>query len=629
MRPLRVAVHNVRGALDVRLHLHPFSALIGPNNAGKTTLLDAVRLFYGSLDWDDRRDRPWNLGPGEASWVEIDYEVGADEADRVLLRTDEVELSAADRDEGITGLSLLDGDVLRIRRYLTDEPPYTAGAYYFVPPGGGDPLPTGWDEATGELGQCVYVPPFTQVRDQTSLSEPSPLRDVLLLAFSETKIDGLLLGAGGALSTLRKALNDGPIAELESELDEALRPWGLSAEVGVGELSGELIMRHLIELHLKQEGTRRAPEAQGSGVQRALIAALIQTAARLRSKAKENSFRWILFEEPEAFLHPAQVTRLAQDLRRLTRTGNAAVTITTHDPTTLSASETPPEGIARVQRHIGGRIVVVSPEPARVASALADIHTRSAYALASRSCFRTVRQTSVDEERHRVLYDLDARRAAAFFADQVIVVEGISDAVFFEWLDRRGFLSRLGPNVGVLDAGGKFELHRAATTLSLFGIPHVVLWDEDAAMPSSLDQLRHRRCQDAAALLALQASANQSDSAFVGAVRLAGTIEHWLGIAEEKAGAWKAANLGAALSDAYADQASPLPGRIDALLQLLKDLFDGASPASHRSRPEFSTALISRRLDPPAVDLAAEFAMLPRSACMCSMPHMPTRSTQP
>ena len=64
------------------------------------------------------------------------------------------------------------------------------------------------------------------------------------------------------------------------------------------------------------------------------------------------------------------------------------------------------------------------------------------------------------------------------------MVEGPSDLLFFDWLARQGRLTGLGPNVGVLDAFGKFELHRASATLSLFGIPHVVLWDEDAAMPT-------------------------------------------------------------------------------------------------------------------------------------------------
>jgi putative ATP-dependent endonuclease of OLD family len=456
--------------------------------------------------------------------------------------------------------------------------------------------------------------------DHTSASVPSPLRDVLLLAFSERFTDGLLMGARKTLGALGDALSEGPVTALESDLDEALSPWGLSVKVTVGELSNELIMRHLVELQLRQDGTRRSLEAEGSGVQRAMVAALIQAAAKLRSAAKENAFRWILFEEPEAFLHPAQVTRLAQDLRGLIQSGNTAVTMTTHDSTMLAAAETPPEAIVRVQRRLN-RIEALSPTPGQVGRVLSDIHVRSAYAVGSRSCFRTVRLTPDDEERHRVLYDLDARRASAFFADRVLVVEGPSDVLFFDWLARRGLTSRLGPNVGLLDSFGKFELHRASSTLSLFGIPHVVLWDEDAAMPGTIgDSLKRRRCQDTAALAALAEAANDPGSAFAGAVRLAGTIEHWLGITEEKDGRWKASNIGAALAEAYADPASPLPGRVEKLIGLLADLFDGIDPAAHRALPEFHNVLMAVTLPPPAQSLAIEVASFPRTGCTCPNP---------
>ncbi|WP_030166611.1 ATP-dependent nuclease [Spirillospora albida] len=608
MRPLQVTVRNVRGARDVRLNLRPFSALVGPNNAGKTTLLDAVRLFYGSLAWDPVRDRPWDVPADEPSWIEIVYEMSQDEAAAFFFP--QVDPSDVDVAEGVTGLGLLDNGTLRIRRYFTGNHP---GEYRYVSPGG-DEEATGWDDATGSLGVCVYVPTLAQLRDQTSVATDSPLREVLLLAFSQSKIDGLLMGVRGALSVLQTALSDGPIADLENELDEALHPWGLSAEVGVGTLSADFIVQNLIELQVKQEGTRRAMEAQGSGVQRALVAALIQAAARVRAKAEENDFRWVLFEEPEAFLHPAQVTRLAQDLRRLTESGNATVTITTHDPTTLAASETSPEGITRVQRR-GSAVEAVSPEPETVRQALDDIHVRSAYIGSSSGCFQKVPAPRPEEQRRRrVLYDLDARRAAAFFADRVIIVEGFSDVVFFEWLERQGYMAAVGPNVGFLDAGGKFDLHRAARTLSLFGIPHVVVWDEDAAMAvQGTDGYRTKHCRDSAVMETLCAAAHDPGSAFAGAVRLPGTIERWLGIKEEGVGAWKAANVGGAL--ASSGPGAPALRRAEALVELIRDLFDGADPDEHRKKPEFDQAMIRLDLPEPSRDLAA-FPPQPRCVCL-------------
>ncbi|GLW62171.1 hypothetical protein Arub01_04150 [Actinomadura rubrobrunea] len=607
MRPLRVSVRNVRGARAAELHLRPFSALIGPNNAGKSTLLDAIRLFYGALAWDPRRDRPWDLTGDDPTWVEISYELT--EADLKALDLDPDELAG---DE----IRPLDGGVLTVRRYLTDDADHRQGDYYFVPANDEEAMvATGWREPPARLGQCVYVPAVTSVKDQTALSGPSPLRDVMLLAFTDPRVDGFLGTINHGLQGLRQAMEAGPVRRLEEHLEDALRPWGLSARVRVGALTDEFILSNLIELTLSSGGNLHSMDAEGSGVQRALIAGLIQAAAQLRSNEAQDDFRWILFEEPEAFLHPAQVTRLAHDLRRIASAGNAAVTVTTHDPKLLSASRTPPEGIVRVHRP-GTSIRVTSHSPSQVETLLAQVRQRSLYTRASHTCFKDPPQAPPGDERTRVLYELDPRRAAAFFADRVIVVEGFSDVAFFEWLEGQGLLERLGPNLGFLDAGGKYELHRAVATLSAFQIPHVVLWDEDAPMkvPGSASE-RKAACRDRCSLEALSAAADSRST--LGAIRLNGTIERWLGVPEEQTGAWKAINLGVALADAYADPTSPVPARVEALLDLIGVLFDGGDLARQRSRPEFAGCLITETLPVCLVNFAAEVASLPSPSCRC------------
>jgi hypothetical protein len=179
-------------------------------------------------------------------------------------------------------------------------------------------------------------------------------------------------------------------------------------------------------------------------------------------------------------------------------------------------------------------------------------------------------------------------------------------------------MAKVGPNLGVLDAGGKYELHRAVATLSMFKIPHVVVWDEDAVMQQAgTTKHREAECRDQAALDVLKAAAADPGSTFAGGVRLSGTVERWLGITEEKTGAWKSANLGASMTDAYADPVSDVPEKVEGLLGLLSGLFDNADLASLLARPEFRDALVSRRLGAPTVDLAAEVAGLPRAACLC------------
>lgn len=39
-------IHNFRGIADAQINLYTYSLLIGANNAGKTTVIDAIRAFY-------------------------------------------------------------------------------------------------------------------------------------------------------------------------------------------------------------------------------------------------------------------------------------------------------------------------------------------------------------------------------------------------------------------------------------------------------------------------------------------------------------------------------------------------------------------------------------------------------
>ncbi|MBT2207504.1 hypothetical protein [Actinomadura sp. NEAU-AAG7] len=138
-------------------------------------------------------------------------------------------------------------------------------------------------------------------------------------------------------------------------------------------------------------------------------------------------------------------------------------------------------------------------------------------------------------------------------------------------------------------------------------------------MPTTKPRVhRERRRQDQAALDALAAATHAPASSFLGAVRLTGTIEKWLDITEEKEGSWKAANIAASLNHAYADPASPVPGRVRGLLALMADLFDGVDPAPHPASPDFQGALIERKLALPSLNLAAEVATFPRASCACA-----------
>ena len=76
---------------------------------------------------------------------------------------------------------------------------------------------------------------------------------------------------------------------------------------------------------------------------------------------------------------------------------------------------------------------------------------------------------------------LDTERTAIFFANKVLLMEGATERVLFDYLLRdqwSDLLDRLG-NFAVLDCGGKFNVPRYMELMSAFGIPFGIMIDDD------------------------------------------------------------------------------------------------------------------------------------------------------
>lgn len=384
-----------------------------------------------------------------------------------------------------------------------------------------------------------------------------------------------------------------------------------------------MVLKSIVDLDVVQGGKPASAETQGSGVQRLLIAELIQAAEELQyaNKAKQKAqdgFRWLLFEEPEAFLHPTQVARLTRDLISMSTSSNVSIMVTTHDPTVLSQISNQLPNMIRLNR-TKAQNIAASPSRERLRQTLDEAEVRTVYGKASSSCYKTlgaVRPTKILSE--NIVHYFDKRRAASLFSDRVIIVEGLSDVAAFEWLLRNEKLESTGENLTVHDAGGKFELHRAASLMNLWQIPYVVIWDNDAFGASDPNKIRTQKCQDKAALQVLLAATSEKDSSFRGGLRTNGTIEHWLGLETPKQPSWKAANLTVGLADLFSeDSTSQIVRKISNLDKLLKCMFDGENLEGFAQSKDLADCLIvSAPTEAPNFDFRASIVN-PAESCPC------------
>ena len=65
MKLTHLQIHNYRGILDAAINCHDYSLLVGPNNAGKSTVIDAIRAFYekDGFKFKQERDSPLSRPP--------------------------------------------------------------------------------------------------------------------------------------------------------------------------------------------------------------------------------------------------------------------------------------------------------------------------------------------------------------------------------------------------------------------------------------------------------------------------------------------------------------------------------------------------------------------------------------
>lgn len=84
MKIREIALHNYRSIKDGKFYVADYGLLIGGNNCGKTSVLDALRNFYEKdIKFDQQRDFPKFPTNDKESWVEIEYEMTKDEADSI------------------------------------------------------------------------------------------------------------------------------------------------------------------------------------------------------------------------------------------------------------------------------------------------------------------------------------------------------------------------------------------------------------------------------------------------------------------------------------------------------------------------------------------------------------------
>ncbi len=242
------------------------------------------------------------------------------------------------------------------------------------------------------------------------------------------------------------------LAGLEEELSSLLESWGTGFQLDMKSPSTAEIIKSLLSYQCvdKAHGKALAADQFGSGFQRHFIYSLIQIGAKYVGKKPSKktkdftpSLTLILFEEPEAFLHPPQQEILAHSLMTLGDAPDQQVLCSTHSSHFVSRNSTSIPSIARLKR-TDGRVTVCQIDPKAWDEIVDANQTINKIAAKWPKLRSRLESDDLKPEMEAVKYFLwlNPDRCGMFFANHVLIVEGPSEQAFINKLIGEGVIKR-------------------------------------------------------------------------------------------------------------------------------------------------------------------------------------------
>lgn len=327
------------------------------------------------------------------------------------------------------------------------------------------------------LPQLIFVPALKETKAEAGVSEKSSTaRQIVEAMFSDKLANNPAIQkfteAGQAVKQLFEGAGEGQevIRQLETEITEKIKrliPLAAVLDFNPPDISTDLASKTILELSDGIVSTK--PEHQGHGAQRALVLSLLELfAEKKREGNQEGYFRntLLLLEEPEIYLHPQMERRMRDAVLSIARSGTAQVICTSHSPIFIDLAD----------RHDG--ICILRKNEA----------TRELSIIQRAQDLFEGDQVRNSRNRLRMLLDFDSTVSEAFFASRVCLVEGdcevaAIDAIATKLISQNRIshedylLKRR--ELSIINCRGKWTIRAFQRVLNGFHIPHIVVHDQD------------------------------------------------------------------------------------------------------------------------------------------------------
>lgn len=498
MKIKNIRIHNFRSIKDCLFDMYDYSLLIGENNSGKTNIMTALRIFYeDNIKFNMEKDFPKFSTDDKESWIEIEYKLEEHEYENL-----KIEYRGND-------------NTLKVRKYLYSEKfdvkSNQSNIYAYENGILSENLFYGAKNISqSKLGELIYIPDISKSSDMLKLTGPSPFRDLLNYVMkkimkSSSAYKELAYSFDAFNSKFKKETTSEGISldTLVQDINSNINTWGINFGININAIKEEEIIKSLINHYVEDINLNNTIDVDncGQGVQRHLIYTLIL----LSAKYKESNIRkldfnpeltLILFEEPEAFLHPSQQEKLNISLQELSNEDNHQILITTHSNIFVSQNTEDLKNLCKIKKVSGISEIYQMNEK--------DLQELYDDNISIFKYFKYILDTSkntklqgdirkrglaneniniddvLDKESMKYFLWLNSERTSMFFVNHVILCEGPSEKIFFEYLINTRWKYLKEMNIYILDCMGKFNINRYMNLFSKLAISHSVLIDSDA-----------------------------------------------------------------------------------------------------------------------------------------------------
>jgi len=468
MRITRLSIRNFRSVQTLDVHLPQVCALVGPNNAGKTNILEAIRRVLGGsyLRVSDFGANDIYLRDAERD-IEISCTLDPPLQYIKFKNAPSAEVHALSfkytrykigKNKGQPRLDQVCVDAKGQAPMVLSKAPKQGEQHQYQPLLGIPP------ELRGQV-PLIHIGVNRSLREQLPGARFSMLRrmfEAIDADFHSSEETVKIRRADGSEATIlrherfhdlmRRAmdlLRTDEFNTVERSIKQnALRQLGLDPVADADKL--DLFFTPLdtfsfyrsLDLVVKEGDFAISAQQMGEGIQNAIVLAILQAFEETQRKGAI-----LLIEEPEMFLHPQMQRSLYKTIREIGRTNQ--VIYTTHSPHFVSVPEY--DEVLLVRKFADGTAV-------RPSSLAAD-----------------------RRRREKMVKELDPERNELFFARRLLLVEGDTEKLAFPvYAGRLGLdLDREGATI--VEVGGKRNLIEFAHIAASFEIPTGIVYDEDSS----------------------------------------------------------------------------------------------------------------------------------------------------